>query len=230
MACRRIQHCFTSAAARACLAPGAAHSERASGGEITRAFVFDRAGGFDAPVENIEAVLRSAANAIWDHCLTTRFEFGFRIYRNEKHPITHYEREDEMIVIGLNTKSTYWAQYAFQFAHEFCHALMDHANDWRRLWRSGDHANQWLEESFCEVASLFALRAMGRSWATKPPYPNWSSFAEHLTEYARERIEGATRNAQKPFAEWLRSVEPIQRSRWTREKQHDRGARTPALV
>jgi hypothetical protein len=173
--------------------------------------------GFDAPAENIEAVLRSAAEAIWQHCPTTSFEFGFRIYRNEKYPITHYEREDGRIVIGLNTKSTYWAQYAFQFAHEFCHALMDHSNDWRRLWRTSEHANQWVEESFCEVASLFALRSMGRSWAKTPPYPNWGTFAEHLTDYAQKRLDQAAAGLQMPFVEWLRTVEPLQRKRWTRE-------------
>ena len=86
---------------------------------------------------DIKAVLRSAAGEIWRHCPNTRFEQpGFEVYRNEKYPITHFERSDDgWIVIGLATEKTFWSQYAYQFAHEFCHAIADHSNDWRKLWQ-----------------------------------------------------------------------------------------------
>jgi hypothetical protein len=177
------------------------------------------ADGFNAPASNIEAVVTSAAESLWRHCPATTFEFGFRVYRNEKHPITHYVPEDGRIVIGLATESTFWAQYAYQFAHEFCHALLDHANDWRRLWRDGKHANQWLEESLCETASLFALRAMGKQWETDAPYANWRSFAPRLSAYAEERIQDPRHRLPESvsFLEWLNQKEPEQREKWTRE-------------
>jgi hypothetical protein len=144
---------------------------------------------------------------------------GFRIYRNEKTPITHYLHDNGRVVIGLNTGGRLWAQYAYQFSHEFCHGLMDHANNWRRLWHSGDHANQWVEETFCETASLFALRAMGKSWQTKPPFGNWKDYAKHLTAYAQDRIDDPKHQlpAGKTFTAWLGEVLPVQRKKWTRE-------------
>ena len=174
---------------------------------------------FGAGEADILAVLRSATGEIWRHCATTTFELGFRIYRHDKFPITHYLHDNDRIVIGLNTGGQYWSQYAFQFAHEFCHALMDHANNWRRLWHNGDHANQWLEEAFCETASLFALRAMGKTWQTKPPFGNWRDYAKNLTSYAQDRLDDPKHQlpAGKTFAVWLAEVLPIQRKKWTRE-------------
>ena len=36
---------------------------------------------------------------------------------------------------GLAVEGTYWAQFAYQFGHEFCHALAGHCNDWKLCWR-----------------------------------------------------------------------------------------------
>ncbi len=174
---------------------------------------------FEASEADLRAVLLSAAGEIWQHCTTDRFEFGFRVYRSEKFPITHFEREDGRIVIGLCTEKTYWSQYAFQFAHEFCHALMDHSGDWRRLWHAAEHANKWVEETLCETGSLFALRAMARTWETAPPYKNWKSFAVKHGEYARQRMTDPKHQlpAGQSFAEWFAATEPEQRKKWTRE-------------
>jgi hypothetical protein len=49
-------------------------------------------------------------------------------------------------------------------------------------------ANLWLEESLCESASLFALRAMSRSWRTDPPYSAWKSYAPWLNDYVEKRL------------------------------------------
>jgi hypothetical protein len=180
---------------------------------------------FGASAADILAVLRSAADEIWRHCPQTHFEQpGLAIYRHEKYPITHFEpSEDGWIVIGLATEKTYWAQYAYQFAHEFGHALAGHANDWRRIWRTARHANQWLEEALCETASLFTLRAMAKTWETAPPYPHWKSYAPALAHYAAERLDQpAHRLAEgKKFADWFRENEPALRANGT-----DRGKNT----
>ncbi len=173
---------------------------------------------FHAGESDIRAVLLSAAGEIWKHCSTTTFQYGFHIYRNEKYPITLNERKNGRIRIGLCTENTYWSQYAFQFAHEFCHALMDHTREGQ--WLMGEHANKWLEETICEVGSLFALRAMARTWETAPPYPHWTSYAKKLAEYAAERMNDPKHQlpAGQSFAQWFAAVEPEQRVKWTREK------------
>ncbi len=102
-------------------------------------------------------------------------------------------------------QDTYWAQYSFQFAHEFCHALANYANNPRQLVRYPPNANLWLEESLCETASLFALRAMSRSWRTAPPYPAWRSYAPWLNAYAEERLARPEHHlpAGTPFLVWF---------------------------
>src|ERR1700756_4796293 len=90
---------------------------------------------------------------------------------------------------ALLARDTHWAQYAFQFAHELCHALANFASNSERLQLYPPQANLWLEESLCETASLFTLRAMSRSWRTEPPNPAWRNYAPCLDDYAEQRLE-----------------------------------------
>lgn len=171
-----------------------------------RGLSFEIDGDFGgASVENIRAVLISAASTLWENCPNTRWEQpGFSIHRSTDNPITDYEHDkDGRVVIGLNVDGSYWAQFAFQFAHEFCHALAGHSNDWKKAWIRGPKANQWFEESLCETASLFALRTMSKRWQTAPPYPNWRNFAPHLSEYADSRIASARTSFPEPFLTWF---------------------------
>jgi hypothetical protein len=179
---------------------------RSSAAEAGRELTFEIDGDFGgASVENIRAVLVSAASTLWENCPNTRWELpGFMIHRSVDNPITAYEHDkDGRIVIGLNVAGSYWAQFAFQFAHEFCHALAGHSNDWKKTSIKGPKANQWFEESLCETASLFALRAMSKRWRTAPPYPNWRSFAPHLEEYVESRIAVARKAFNEPFLPWF---------------------------
>jgi hypothetical protein len=137
---------------------------------------------------DITAVLQSAGSEIWRHCPRTQLA-GIDLYRRTDHPQTDFKRTPSgRIAIGLAAHDTYWAQYSFQFAHEFCHALANFSNNPRRLMRYPRSANLWLEESLCETASLFVLRAMNRSWRTVPPYPAWRSYASSFNAYAEERL------------------------------------------
>jgi len=179
---------------------------RSSAAEAGRELAFEIDGDFGgASVENIRAVLISAASTLWENCPNTRWEQpGFIIHRSMGNPITAYEHDkDGRIDIGLNVAGSFWAQFAFQFAHEFCHALAGHSNDWKKNWIKGPKANQWFEESLCETASLFALKAMSKRWRTAPPYPNWRSFAPHLEEYAESRIAAARKAFNEPFLPWF---------------------------
>jgi hypothetical protein len=71
-------------------------------------------------------------------------------------------------------------------------------------WR--DHVPfAWLEEALCEVASLFALRAMAKTWRTDPPHTNWQAYHTSLAHYWRERDVDAAHQVPggASFAEWL---------------------------
>jgi len=112
-------------------------------------------------------------------------------------PITLFERGPAgEYQVRLDTGDTYWAQYAFQFAHELGHILSG--------YREGGRNNKWFEESLCELASLFALRRMSDAWEEAPPYPNWRSFAPALNRYAQERIDDARLPQGTTLAAWYR--------------------------
>ena len=174
--------------------------------------------------KDVEALLKSAAAAIWDHCPQTKFIGpSFFIYRDLRYPITHFKRDEAgRIVIGLNTVDNYWAQYVFQFAHEFCHALIDHSNASQERWHELRHANQWLEECLCETASLFTLRALSKSWPTKAPYPNWKSYSPKLSSYAEDRLAQPTHRlpAGESFPEWFRTQQPSLRKQWAQREKN----------
>jgi hypothetical protein len=179
----------------------------------------------NASAADITAVLKSAAGEIWKHCPNTRWEVpGFFIFHSEKNPITLFDhRSDGRIAIGLTTQGPFWSQFAYQFAHEFCHALAGHSNDWKSTWIKAKKANHWLEESLCETASIFAMRAMGKSWQTAPPYPNWKSYSEALTKYAADRIETVEKEKGPGFSfkKWFAENEgPMRENSTIREKNN----------
>lgn len=174
-------------------------------------------GDFGARPEDVRAVAASAAGTIWAHCPDTEWRTpGFALFPHPAHPIALHEHgPDGRIRIGVTTRGTYWSQLAFQFAHEFGHALAGHSGDWRECQprQRARGANFWLEETLCETASLFALRAMAREWETRPPYPNWKSYAPSLAGYAEQRLGEARRTLPEgdDLAAWLRRHEPEMR-------------------
>ena len=154
-----------------------------------------------ASLADASKVLHSAAGTLWDEVPERRL--APIDVRPKGGPIVLYRRgPGGAYQVRLNTGGTYWCQYAFQFAHEFCHILC----------RSGKHAdtdlekmdgqNMWFEESVCETASLFALRRMATRWAQRPPYPNWRDFAPSLRSYAEERIRAAPLPEGMTLAAW----------------------------
>jgi hypothetical protein len=158
-----------------------------------------------ASAGDISAVLQSAAFAIWSHCPHTQIA-GIDVYYRPDHPQTDFKRTASgRIGIGLSVRDTHWAQYAFQFAHEFCHGLANYANHPEHSTRYLHHANLWLEESLCETASLFALRAMSHSWQTHPPFAAWRSYAPWLSDYAEKRLALPEHHlpAGTPFLAWF---------------------------
>jgi hypothetical protein len=164
------------------------------------------AGFGNASPADITAVLQSAGSELWRHCPRTRLN-GIDVYHRTDHPQTDFKRTPSgRIAIGLATRDTYWAQYSFQFAHEFCHTLANYANNPRQMGRYPPNANLWLEESLCEMASLFTLRAMSRSWQTAPPYPAWRGYAPWFNAYAEQRLALPEHHlpAGTPFLVWFR--------------------------
>jgi hypothetical protein len=165
--------------------------------------------------EDIQLLLQSTALELWRYCPRTHLD-GIDVYRRFDHPQTDFKRTpDGRIAIGLAAQDTHWAQYSFQFAHEFCHTLANFGNNWRPSESDPSRANYWLEESLCETASLFTLRAMSRSWQTHPPVPAWRNYAPSFYDYAAQRIALPEHQLPigKKFVAWFREHEPAMRKK-----------------
>jgi len=153
----------------------------------------------DATEENIERVLRSAAEQLQQFCPCRRNPIV--VEHTEGPPRVLYRKGTKgETLVRLNVTGTYWAQFAYQFAHEFCHICCGYE---KKAGRS--NPNQWFEESLCETASLFAIRRMADAWKTNPPYPNWRDFVKHLDSYAADLLANDKRKlpSQMTFAQWF---------------------------
>ena len=79
-------------------------------------------------------------------------------------------REGDCHHIYLRCESNFWCQWMFQFAHEYCHHLIDGE-------LTGDISGLiWFEECVCELSSMYHLRNLALYFAT--------SSQEHLLRYA----------------------------------------------
>ena len=134
------------------------------------------------------------------------------IVHNDSGPIVFYPwafgaKENEY-KIGLTVTGTFWAQFSYQFGHEFGHIL--HNFD-----KTTDKENSWFRESICELANLWVIRRMGKTWSTRAPYPNWTGWRHNLTNYANNLMNSTEVQYTRTGAEWL--------SEWEDRMRTDKG-------
>lgn len=61
---------------------------------------------------------------------------------------------EDFHIIRLSTGERYWCQWVYQFAHEYCHHIINGS-------LSGEWSNLlWFEETLCELSSLYNLQKM----------------------------------------------------------------------
>ena len=165
---------------------------------------------------NIQALLENTASHI-DHELREPVEGTINVLNlsSEKDPITFYRLAGKgPYDINLTVRDRRWNQYAYQFAHEYCHVQSGYE-------QLRDNPNNWFHESICELASLYTLRRMGERWRKNPPYPNWAAYAPKLTAYADEIISACSLAgvSDPEFAAWLLVEEPeFRENPYQREK------------
>jgi hypothetical protein len=173
----------------------------------------DDGGWGKASPKEVRAVLVSTAGAIWPYCAGERLK-PIRVYRRGDYPQTDFIHDWRgRVRIGLNTSDGRWAQMAFQFGHEFCHALAQHSAIALRGWHPPKHANLWFEESLCEASSLFVLRRLAVTWQQHPPNESWRSYAPAMAKYAEDRLALSEHQlpASTTFPAWFRQNEPALR-------------------
>ncbi|HEY5123387.1 MAG TPA: hypothetical protein VIK14_06595 [Ignavibacteria bacterium] len=113
--------------------------------------------------------------------------------------------------IYLTTRGRLWSQYSYQFAHELCHHVIN-SNMNTPCDRFG-----WLEESLCELASLYCIDKMSRTWKINAPFHNWKDYTEHFISYLKEVIEKPEHSITIPFKNCLKeNIEELYKNRYKR--------------
>jgi hypothetical protein len=166
---------------------------------LLQILVVEKTDAWKADLDTVQAVLASAARELWG---PGKGDPDVKLRISPKGgPIVLYRRADDgALQVKLNVEDSYWAQYVFQFAHEVTHALCG--------VREKTHRHAWLEESLCEVGSLFALRRAAESWKKDPPYRGAAGFAPSLADYARKRLDGAVLPKDTTLPAWLKENQP----------------------
>lgn len=130
-------------------------------------------------------------------------------------PITLYRADPtHPYIVLLQARDTFWAQFSYQFAHEYCHILSGYEG-------LEDNPNGWFHEALCELAAVFVLRRMANTWLVDPPYPNRSDYATSLDSYASNLLSRKER--QLPVGvtlpHWLANEEEsLRQDRYQRDK------------
>lgn len=153
----------------------------------------------EAKIIDIQKVLESVVN-IMDSYFESSIDNDITVRYDQIHgPMVLYARGDNSeYQVLLSSKDKRWAQYSYQFSHEYCHIRTNHI--------SGNAKTKWFEETICELASLFTLRRMSEVWKASPPYENWSDYSSALYNYAEERITSEDRNLPEgiEFLDWFK--------------------------
>jgi hypothetical protein len=159
----------------------------------------------EASVSDIQRLLEDVSSQFLHHFVQPpNGRIRVQCRPNETYPRALFRASPaDDYVVWLTTRNCLWSQFAYQFAHEFCHILSDYD-------RLRSTPNQWFHESLCELASIFAIKQMSLSWRVTPPYPNWRDYAISLNAYAEELV---TRDewrlpAGVSLREWLHVNEP----------------------
>lgn len=64
----------------------------------------------------------------------------------------------DVYCIFLSARKNYWSKYVYQFAHEYCHYVIDGPMD------GSPETTFWFEESVCELASMYFLNRVTSRW------------------------------------------------------------------
>ncbi|BBT79580.1 hypothetical protein WP8S18E11_12460 [Aeromonas veronii] len=124
-----------------------------------------------------------------------------RIYNDpsQGYALAHYDKIDGDFVITLSCDSgVYWAQIGYQLSHEICHLYSNHS-------QQRNHKFKWLEESFCEAASLAVLSYMAKHWEDFTLGKENPSFADAIDKYVQNLRAKATHTfkTKNVFIDWL---------------------------
>jgi hypothetical protein len=89
-------------------------------------------------------------------------------------PLTDSTSDPKTYRIYVTVKTRAYAQFVYQFSHEFAHVMLD------------PRRTNGLVETFAVAFSLAALDAMAVRWRDRAPYASWVPYAPYFRKYRRE--------------------------------------------
>ena len=158
----------------------------------------------DAPTSNIKRLCENITLHFQEQLRDEKKLSGtIRIIYNPNNPSFHVD-DDGNKIIRLAVTDTYWSQFSYQFAHEFCHAI--EIGD-PPFYPERDIKNNWFREALAELASVWAIRRMSETWAYRAPYANWVDYRHALAEYAQGLLDTPATQYSGSGKEWLEQWE-----------------------
>jgi len=162
--------------------------------------------------ERVQAILQSAAQEVDRHFGTPLTKpilvepLGGPITLFDRGPGGEYR-------VRLDTGDNLWAQWVYQFAHEFGHI--------RSSFDAVSHQNKWFEETICEVASLYVLRRLAVDWGRDGKPDAWKRYAPALRKYVEARIAKAQLAEDVAFVKWYAAhARDLHRNGYDRDKNN----------
>ena len=191
---------------KSCRAKTAGHKNQAAGfGKVS-------------PVD-IEAVLESAANQIWQYCDVEDLP-GIDVYHRADHPQTNFPlAQNGRIAVGLTATDTRWAQYSFQFAHEFCHILANASNEPGRFAHWPRHA-EFLAGRQVSVKRLPCSLCGNGPCVGATPFSALALLRPWLEAYAHQRMASRQPQLQTPFEVGLERPSPLSERTRSSKPEH----------
>lgn len=152
----------------------------------------------EARTQDIQKVLESVADELTSD-ISSIDKISILVKNDSTGPKTLYKKgaNGEFIIL-LDVQGRLWSKFSYQFSHELSHVLTMNKVD-------SQTPNQWFEEALGETSSLFTMRRMAKTWATKPPYPNWKDYSSSLSSYVEDLIKEEHRKlpADQTFINWF---------------------------
>lgn len=154
----------------------------------------------------IEALLNSVGNEMLRHFPGRRVA-PIVVAPSSNGPLVMYQKgPSNEYQILLAAKDGHWAEYVYEFSHEFLHILAGY--DLRAPTSTA--RNQWFEEMLCETASLYMLKRYALSWDVLVPRPEWKGYTPELQRFTKRAMSEKHRHlpVNMTFEDWFRKNGP----------------------
>ena len=114
------------------------------------------------------------------------------VVRGENEPMCCATSDSNIHVIKLNTEGNLWCQWVYQFAHEYCHHIIDGE-------LTGETSGLiWLEESICHVASFVCLDFFERICVSSDT-PYLLGYSQGVISYLRDLLFDEGQQLYEPY-------------------------------